>query len=149
MSTAPRGDTSPRCRRWALVLLLAQLPVVAWLMLFAGGWSVNRLNVWIWTRVVLEWKILPVMSPEDFARILNVVLTIPTAALLILWRPSLRWWWVVGAAAATSGLVELAQRLMGGRDATLDDVLMNTLGALLGVLLGRGIDALLRRRRAV
>lgn len=133
-----------RPRRWALVLLLAQVPIVAWLVLFAKGWTINRLNVRIWIALSGKDKLLPPMSPEDFSRILNVALTIPTAALLILWRPGLRMWWVVLAGALASSGVELTQLLMGSRDAQVDDIMMNTLGAVIGVLIGRGGDLLLR-----
>lgn len=66
----------------------------------------------------------------------NVVVFLPLGALL--WRLDPRRvsaWKVVAAAAAFSGSIELAQWFSGRRVCDVDDILLNTAGALLGYLL--------------
>jgi hypothetical protein len=66
--------------------------------------------------------------------ILNVVLFIPYGAGL---RASgMRWWHALALAAATSIVIELLQvDVIAGRDASLGDVITNTIGGGLGILL--------------
>ena len=72
----------------------------------------------------------------------NVAMFVPFGVLvgLLLRRP---WWVVVLLGAATSGLIETVQVWLPTRYSTLQDVVMNTLGAAVGVL---GLR-LVRRRR--
>ncbi len=61
----------------------------------------------------------------------NVVMFVPFGVLVgLLVR---RWWAVVLLGAATSALIETVQRWLPTRYSTLQDVVMNTLGALVGV----------------
>ena len=76
--------------------------------------------------------------------ILNVLLFIPLGAALTAWlkgnlRPTLT------ALAITIG-IELAQIAIPGRDPNLDDVLANSLGAILGIVLGRTANVWLNPR---
>ena len=68
----------------------------------------------------------------------NVLLMLPIGLLGPLALPSLdRWWRVALLAATLSSCIELAQLLVPDRSADVDDVLLNTLGALLGYALLR------------
>ncbi|MCC2334226.1 VanZ family protein [Cellulomonas wangsupingiae] len=71
----------------------------------------------------------------------NVVMFVPFGVLVGLLLPARRWWLVVLLGAATSGLVETVQRWLPTRYPTLQDVVMNTLGAAVGV----GVLALVLR----
>jgi glycopeptide antibiotics resistance protein len=63
----------------------------------------------------------------------NVLLMLPIGLFGPLVLPWLdRWWRVALLAAALSSCIELAQLLVPDRSADVDDVLLNTLGALLG-----------------
>lgn len=64
----------------------------------------------------------------------NVVMFVPFGVLVrLLWRRP--WWVVVLLGAATSALIETVQRWLPTRYSTLQDVVMNTVGAAVGVLL--------------
>jgi glycopeptide antibiotics resistance protein len=68
----------------------------------------------------------------------NVLLLLPIGLFGPLVLPWLnRWWRVALLAAAVSSCIELAQLLVPDRSADVDDVLLNTLGALLGYVLLR------------
>lgn len=148
----PRGDADPvpaRLPRWLIVLALLVLLAVpaagGVLLLTSDGWAVNRANVAVWQATVVPLGLGGTVSPEDFAVLANVLLFIPVFAALAVLVPS--WWWVL-AAAAVSGAVELHQLSLGTREASIGDVLANTAGAALGVLLGWAVRrAVLARRR--
>lgn len=94
-------------------------------------------------RAVLAWmqdRGLPVTYAGTEA-VANVVLFVPFG-LLVGWLLR-RSWWAVGLAAATSAAIELVQRTMPSRVPTVQDVVLNTLGAAVGVA-----ALLLARRRA-
>lgn len=144
---APQGDAGrapARLPRWlialALLVLLAVPAAGGVLLLTSDGWAVNRANVAVWQATVVPLGLGGAVSPEDFAVLANVLLFVPVFAALAVLVPS--WWWVL-AAAAVSGAVELHQLSLGTREASIGDVLANTAGAALGVLLGRAV------RRAV
>jgi glycopeptide antibiotics resistance protein len=63
----------------------------------------------------------------------NVLLLLPIGLFGPLTMPWLdRWWRVALLAVTVSSCIELAQLLVPDRSADVDDVLLNTLGALLG-----------------
>jgi glycopeptide antibiotics resistance protein len=74
----------------------------------------------------------------------NVVLFVPLGLFVALLLPRRRWWIAALTGLAVSGAIETAQLLLlPARFATLDDVAMNTTGALLGA----AASLLLLRRR--
>ena len=113
---------------------LVAVYAVALGVLVAGpwGWALNRLTVWFYVRFRYDWPIAPTwVSPDDWGVLLNVLLFVPLAALAALvtrWA----WWWVTLAAALASGVIELAQGAWLTREASVQDVVANTLGALIG-----------------
>ena len=134
---ALRGSVPLRLVRRAAVALLLAFPIgAAWLTLNPDGWAINRLNVQIWIMLLGPVGLTGAVTPEQFATVMNVVLfLIPFTAVAIL-RP--RWWWVLLGFAITCA-IESWQWVIGSRDASLEDIVMNTLGAALGVALGRWI----------
>ncbi|WP_124342391.1 VanZ family protein [Cellulomonas algicola] len=124
--------SSPATRRRALVAVL---------VVYLAG--VARLTLWPepapdatfgLVRTVLAWlqeRGLPVTYAGTEA-VANVVLFVPFGLLVgVLLR---RAWWAVALGAATSAAIELAQRaFLPSRVPTVQDVVMNTLGAALGV----------------
>lgn len=124
----------PRGVGYAAAFLLALYPLGAGvLLLTADGWAVNRANVQIWYHVTGLLGARDHVSPEDFAMAANVALFVPFFAALAMLRPT--WWWVLlGAALSTS--VELYQGSLGTRIQDPWDIVMNTLGAALGVAAG-------------
>lgn len=123
------------------VVALAVVYVVGLAVLVAGpwGWPLNRLTVRLYTFFRYDWSIAPDwMGPEHYGVLLNVVLFVPAGALLavVARRP---WWWATLVALAASTAIELVQWLWLEREGGWSDVGANTLGALLGALLGAGI----------
>lgn len=130
-------------RTWRLRIsaaLLGYVGVGAVLLLSPDGGSINRLNVRVWYAVTSPFGLHTIISPELFAGFANVLLFVPAFLGLALLRPT--WWWVA-VACGLSTAVEIYQASLGGlRHADPWDVVTNTLGAAIGVLLGR----LLHRR---
>lgn len=83
---------------------------------------------------------------ELVERLSNVALFVPLGALVLLWRPRWSWWAATLIAFCVSGAIELAQAIARPeRFATLDDVVVNTIGGAVGALLVVGGRALSRR----
>ena len=85
---------------------------------------------------------------ESFA---NVVLFVPFGLLIALLVPT-RWWWlVVVGLIAIAAAIELGQALfLPGRVASLDDVIANSTGGVVGVAIAaiiRGVRWAIRRAR--
>jgi hypothetical protein len=79
-----------------------------------------------------------VRAPQALAQILpNLVFLLPFGALAPLrWRWFTRWWRLFAVAAAYSATVELLQYALHiGRVASVDDVILNACGAVLGGLI--------------
>jgi glycopeptide antibiotics resistance protein len=72
----------------------------------------------------------------------NVALFVPLA--LIVGMATRRWWLGLVVGIATSGGSELVQRALPGRDASVEDVIANSLGAAIGAVLAL---AMVRRQR--
>jgi len=137
-----RRRLHPAVRRAAAVSLAVWTAVLAVTLLApsAAGpsWLVDRV-AGILGRLGLP-EVLA--SPERVEFLLNVAAFVPLSLLgTLLWpRPTWRDWTAVGFAA--SFLVEAAQALaLGGRSATHSDVVANTLGTLLGALLGLALTS--------
>lgn len=132
--SSPRRQPLSAPLRWTAWAVLLLYPLGAGvLLLTADGWAVNRANVRAWELTMGPLGLQPMISPEMFSDLANVVLFVPVFAALAVLRP--RWWWVLlGAAISTA--VETYQLTLPGRDATVVDVLTNTIGAVLGVALG-------------
>ena len=96
-------------------------------------------------RAVLRWldeRGVP-LPFEVVEAVANVVMFAPFGVLVSLLPRMRRGWVVVLLALATSVTIETVQRVLPGRFSTLQDVVMNTLGAAVGVLCVRLV---LRRR---
>ena len=78
----------------------------------------------------------------------NIALFVPLAFLLCQSFPTVRRGLLWLLCAAASAGIELYQYAFPGRDASVRDLLMNSLGAAIGVALSLLVDAALDRRRA-
>lgn len=68
--------------------------------------------------------------------LLNIAMFVPLGVLLPLAaKPFRRWYWMLAAGAGTSLLIEVLQYIFGRGQADIDDLLCNTLGAMLGYCL--------------
>jgi VanZ family protein len=135
---------TPRVRRVAAALLAPHLAAVALVTLSPAPASDETLGT---VRTVVAWLArhgLPVtyLGVEAVA---NVVMFVPFGVLVgLLVR---RRWAVVLLAAATSTLIETVQLALPTRVSTVQDVVMNTLGAGVGVA-ALAVVARTRARRA-
>lgn len=98
------------------------------------GWALNRLTVALYVQFRYDWPIAPDWAgPGDYGFGLNILLFVPMGALAVL---TTRWpWWVVTIAAAlASAAIEVVQSLFLTRMGDVNDVVANTLGALVGAV---------------
>jgi glycopeptide antibiotics resistance protein len=68
----------------------------------------------------------------------NILLFVPIGFLAVI-LVGRRVWLVTAAAGALSACIELTQLALGNRWADIDDILLNTTGALLGALVGAAV----------
>jgi len=77
----------------------------------------------------------------------NVVMFVPFGVLVGLLAPARAWWAVVLLGAATATLIETVQLWLPTRYPTVQDVVMNTLGAAVGVGVPAAVAHVRERRR--
>lgn len=136
-------------RRGELLGLLVLTLYIAGVFYVTGAGTIYNLKQYGLEPSVLQMNLLPFSDPEyDLtANILNVVLFLPLGFLLpLLWPEWNRPIPVLLYGAAFSLLIEASQ-LLNIRNTDVDDVLLNTLGAVLGLLLYRLFTALSKRKR--
>lgn len=92
---------------------------------FTGRFNQEQINLALFSRPI-----------NRFAYLLNVCLFVPLGLLLTFWQQQRwRWWSALSAGFYFSLLIELSQ-LFNHRRSDVDDLLLNSLGAFLGGLLG-------------
>lgn len=127
-------------------LLLAAYTVVVLLITWLPAEDAGRVTGIVDT---LAGLLVPLGVPFDAAYtvlefVANVALFAPFGALLALAWSRLPWWAASLVGAGLSCVIELVQIALPSRFATVSDVVANTLGTLIGVLLVR----ILQRMRA-
>ena len=131
-----------RARTWLRVALVVYLAAVAVVTLRPAGPDDTSLGL---VRRFVAW-LAQTGVPVTFLgleAVANIVMFVPFGVLvgLLLRRP---WWGVVLLGCGTSVLIETVQRWLPTRYPTVQDVVMNTLGTVVGV----GVLALVLRERA-
>ncbi len=112
----------------AYVVALGGLVTAPW------GWPLNRLTVELYVFFRSDVAIAPSWAlPEHYGVLLNVVLFVPLGVLVVM-ATDWSWWWVTIAAALASTAIELGQREWLTREASVQDIVANTLGALVGAV---------------
>jgi glycopeptide antibiotics resistance protein len=83
-------------------------------------------------------------SPGDIGLLLNIAFFVPVGASLAWWLGE-HWGWAMPIALALSATLEVGQYVVSriGRDASLDDIACNAIGAAAGVV----VVAVLRSQR--
>jgi glycopeptide antibiotics resistance protein len=78
----------------------------------------------------------------------NILLFVPLGAVVVLFVGPRRWWWGVVVGFVVSACIELGQLLfLSHRVATINDVVANTSGALIGAALAAVVVLPVTRRR--
>lgn len=127
-------------RRLAAVLMAVYLVVVGWIV-FLPTAAVASGSVTVIATLLRAAGFPPWVTPTAVEFVTNVLLFVPASFLGRTFRPLWGWrqWLLVGLAGTL--VIEAVQLLMlPGRSAQLLDVVANTLGALVGYLIGRQPD---------
>lgn len=113
--------------------ILVMFPLAGGLLvLWQDGWAINRLNVWVLITLLGPFGLHRHITPEQFAAVMNVALFVPVGfALYLIWH---RWWWAL-VVLGISLSIEGYQFMIGTRIASVLDVLTNTAGGIIGILL--------------
>lgn len=121
-----------RDRRLLAALVVAYVVALGVLLAGPWGWQLNRLTVRLYVFFRHDLPIAPdSVSPDDYGVLLNVLLFVPIGALLALAMRG-AWWWATLVAALLSTAAELTQWQWLERQGQWQDVVANTVGALLG-----------------
>ncbi|MTD16990.1 hypothetical protein GIS00_23935 [Nakamurella sp. YIM 132087] len=140
------ADPNRTARRCCTVLLLLVLAFIGWIVLKPGppaGVAQLGLRGYLWHGGRHG---LPSWVSFDFVESLaNVIMFVPLGLFGALAVPRMQWL-VWPACTALSGVIETLQALLlPGRYGMVEDVVVNSLGALIGVLLA--VPVLVSRRR--
>ncbi|MGI6031418.1 MAG: VanZ family protein [Eubacteriales bacterium] len=147
-----RRQNAPLPRRLAALALACYLALVLFVTLLlyfiSGGVQIPpnyylynlRPFVWITETYSMGWKAMV----EQLA--LNVCMFVPLGLLLpMVFASQRRWYVTTGCCCLISLLIEVAQ-LFIGRSADVDDLIMNTAGALLGYGIFQLLHRLLKKK---
>ncbi|MDY7542562.1 MULTISPECIES: VanZ family protein [unclassified Cryobacterium] len=133
-----RAQRHPRLRRWMLGLAATYLVFLAliafWPTPVDGSLDGTLTQVlgWLHAHGAPDWLRY---SLVEFTA--NIVLFIPVGMFIVVLAGKSRWWLGIAAGFAASCTIELGQLVfLPARFATLNDVLANTSGSVIGVLLG-------------
>jgi glycopeptide antibiotics resistance protein len=71
----------------------------------------------------------------------NIAMFLPVGLLFLLLAGRRHWWLALAGGVVLSGVIEFTQLFLPARFSDLRDILANSLGALLGVAIGRLVTA--------
>ena len=143
-----KGIREPRLRQWMILVLSVY---VAGVFFFTGAGTVYDIRQYGLDAMATQANLSPFTdkSIDIVAYLLNVVLFLPLGFLLpLLWPKQDKLWKILLAGVAFSLLIELSQ-LLNIRNSDIDDLLLNTLGAIAGFALYRGYAALTKREKRI
>lgn len=141
-----KGFVEPR-NHFVMIFVLSVY--VAGVFFFTGAGTVYDIRQYGLDAMALHANLSPFSDEaiDVVAYLLNVVLFLPLGSLLpLLWPKQDKLWKILLAGAAFSLLIELSQ-LLNFRNSDIDDLLLNTLGAVIGFALYRGYAALTKREK--
>lgn len=111
---------------------------------FSGGYYAH--NYEVLRRLFVEHK--PLMLLHDFEMLANTALFVPLGFLLPIAFGKLKWWQIDLICLGATCLVELIQPFFG-RACDIDDIIMNTLGGVIGCALAKLALTVFGRKREV
>ncbi|MEA4914591.1 MAG: VanZ family protein [Christensenella sp.] len=132
-----------------LLMILVLSVYVAGVFFFTGTGTVYDIRQYGLSAMATQANLSPFsdQSIDVVAYLLNVVLFLPLGFLLpLLWPKQDKLWKSLLAGVAFSLLIELSQ-LLNIRNSDIDDLLLNTIGAVVGFALYRGYAALTKREK--
>lgn len=131
------------------VITLAYLAVVAWVTLGpqpdfgAKNSAVMRVLDVLWEHPATQW-----VTYDGVEFTANIAMFLPIGLFFLLLFGRRRWWLAIGIPFLMTLSIETAQIWIPGRVSDIRDVISNTTGAIIGVLLGLAITAPRARRDA-
>ena len=140
-----KGIAEPR-NRFVMILVLSVY--VAGVFYFTGSGTVYDIRQYGLSAMALELNLIPFSAGpiDEVGYLLNGVLFAPLGFLLpLLWPRQNRFWKILLAGISFSLLIELSQ-LLNLRSTDIDDLLLNTLGAVIGFALYRAVAAITKRK---
>jgi len=127
-----------RLALWARILLPPYLIVVGFIV-FSPADDTSQATgplAWVFDRLdELETSFEPGYVALEF--VANIAMFVPLGALVRLAFGRIPWWGVLALGFATTVTIELVQSTMPSRFSTVSDVIANTLGTAVGLLLVR------------
>lgn len=129
------GTRFPKGQAVAILLLmcyLGGLTAITFMNRMGNGIQMYQLHPFLafweaWNKFTLQVWLNP---------LLNIAMFVPLGVFLPLaTKPFRRWYWMLTAGAGTSLIIEVAQYILGRGQADVDDLICNTLGAMLGYCL--------------
>lgn len=133
------------------LLTLAYLGFVAWLTLTPGSLAPTQSDLALRVLARLQrYEELSWLTYDRAEFLANIALFVPVGLFLLL-LVGTRFWWIAAALAfAMTSAIETAQRSIPGRVPDERDLLANTAGALVGIVIGvvLTLPATIRRGRA-
>lgn len=138
-----------RHRRVLQVITVGYLGIVGWITL--GPQPLDERGVGILRSVlaVLRGSELTRWITYDLVEFTaNIAMFVPVGLLFLLLLGRRRWWLALAGGVALTCAIEFTQLFLPGRFSDVRDILANSLGALLGVIVAMVIVAVLRRAGA-
>ena len=142
-----KGTRLPRGQAAAILLLTCYLGGLAALtFLNREGWMRADIQ---FRPLLAFWEAWNAASLQKWLNpLLNIAMFLPLGLLLPLAaRPFRKWYWTLLAGAGASLIIEALQYLLGSGQADVDDLICNTLGAMLGYCLCMLAVCLLKKKR--
>lgn len=121
---------------WAVAILVGYLIGMALLVTWPDAHELGRIHLRL-REIYIRLGAPASLSSGFWEFVHNVLLCIPpTAAAMVLWRRS-RWWqWSLLGLLLSVGVELVQARYLPGRSPQIEDIVANSLGALIGSLLG-------------
>jgi hypothetical protein len=119
------------------VVTIAYLAFVGWVTLTPGSEAPTQSDLVL--RVLARLERYPHLEWLTYGRaeyLANIALFVPIGLFLLLLFGSRFWWLAVVAAITMTSFIETVQRAIPGRVSDDRDIAANTLGAVIGVILG-------------
>jgi glycopeptide antibiotics resistance protein len=119
------------------VVTIAYLAFVGWVTLTPGSEAPTQSDLVLRVLARLqEYRHLDWLTYDRAEYLANIALFVPVGLFLLLLFGTRFWWLAVAAAIAMTSLIETVQRAIPGRVSDDRDIAANTLGAVIGVLVG-------------
>jgi glycopeptide antibiotics resistance protein len=131
-----------RHRSTLRVITACYLAVVGWITL--GPQPLDEHGVGILRRVLgvlARFQLTRWISYDLLEFTANIAMFLPVGLLFLLLAGRRHWWLALAGGVVLSGVIEFTQLFLPARFSDLRDILANSLGALLGVAIGRLVTA--------